>query len=633
MKHQETAQQIVQSVGGVSNVKSVYHCVTRLRFELKDNNKADQAALKKLDMVMGTNISGEQFQVIIGNDVPKVFDEMVKAYPALKQSAEGNKQADGKKQNVVLKIFETIAGVFAPMLPAITAAGILKGLLALFVTLDWLSAGTDTYRILSAIGDGVFYFLPMLISFSAARKFGSNPYIAVGVGAALMYPDMGALLSSGNPVSFLSIPVTAVSYGSSVIPILLAIWILSYVEKTVDRFIIPSLKLLLVPLISLLVMVPVTLIAIGPLGTFVGDGLSGGINWLLNEGGLISGIVLGGAMALIVMTGMHYALVPVIISNLATLGFDKFLPLTFISNMGQAGATLGVFFRAKDKKLKSVALSTSFTALMGVTEPAMYGVNMKYKKPFIAAMIGSAAGGGFALAFGAKAYALAGNGGIPGLPGLVGQTFWYAFGGMVIAFVVAAIVTVLLGFQEEADDAEQISGSIAAKPAEPTPAAQAEVEAEPASATADSTAYAPMTGKAIPLKEVNDPTFGDELMGKGVAFVPTIGELVSPISGTVMNVFRTKHAMVIRSAEGMELLIHVGINTVKLRGQFFDAHVQAGDQIQVGDKLLTFDLAQISQNYDITTAMVVTNTADYKQILPLKLGEIASGEPVLTAEL
>jgi PTS system beta-glucosides-specific IIC component len=194
---------------------------------------------------------------------------------------------------------------------------------------------------------------------------------------------------------------------------------------------------------------------------------------------------------------------------------------------------------------------------------------------------------------------------------------------------------VLLGFQEEADDAEQISGSIAAKPADVTPAAPApvEVEVEPASATADSTAYAPMTGKAIPLKEVNDPTFGDELMGKGIAFVPTVGELVSPVSGTVMNVFKTKHAMVIRNTDGMELLIHVGINTVKLRGQFFEAHVQAGDPIQAGDKLLTFDLAQIAQNYDITTAMVVTNTADYKQILPLKLGEVAFGEPVLKAEL
>ncbi|UQZ35646.1 PTS beta-glucoside transporter subunit EIIBCA [Paenibacillus sp. PK3_47] len=640
MKHQVTAQQIVKSVGGVSNVNSVYHCVTRLRFELKDDSKADQAALKKLDMVMGTNISGEQFQVIIGNDVPKVYDEVVKAFPALKQNAEGSKKEGEKKQNVILKIFETIAGVFAPMLPAITAAGILKGLLALFVTLEWMSAGTDTYRILSAIGDGVFYFLPILIAFSAARKFGSNPFIAAGVSAALMYPDMGALLSSGEPVSFLSIPVTAVSYASSVIPILLAVWLLSYVEKTVDRFVIPSLKLLLVPLISLLIMVPVTLIAIGPLGTFIGDGLSGGINWLLNEGGLISGIILGGTMALITMTGMHYALVPVIISNLATLGFDKFLPLTYISNMGQAGATMGVFLRAKDKKLKSVALSTSVTALMGVTEPAMYGVNMKYKKPFIAAMIGSAAGGGFALAFGVKAYALAGNGGIPGLPGLVGQTFWYALGGMGIAFVLSAVVTVLLGFKEESDDAGQISASTA-PPAAPaaraasavTAPAPVEITDEPASATADDTAYAPMTGKAIPLQEVNDPTFGDELMGKGIAFVPTVGELVSPISGTVMNVFKTKHALVIRSAAGMELLIHVGINTVKLRGQFFEAHVQTGDAIQAGDKLLTFDLEQIARNYDITTAMVVTNTADYKQVLPVKLGAVGFGEPVLKAEL
>lgn len=352
MKHQETAQEIIKAVGGTNNINSVYHCVTRLRFDLKDNEKVDNGSLKKLDKVMGTNISGDQFQVIIGNDVAKVFDAMVKENPAIQQTTENKEPKSDKKQNVVLKIFETIAGVFAPMLPAITAAGMLKGLLALFVSVGWMSAGTDTYRILSAIGDGVFHYLPLLIAVSAARKFGSNPFVAIALGTALMYPDMTALLSSGESVGFLGIPVTAVSYASSVIPILLAVWLMSYVEKWVDRVIPAALKLLLVPLITLLVMVPVTLIAIGPLGTFVGSGLSGGINWLLNEGGLIAGIVLGGAMALIIMTGMHYALVPIILSNIATLGFDKFLPLTFISNMGQAGATLGVFFRAKDKNSK-----------------------------------------------------------------------------------------------------------------------------------------------------------------------------------------------------------------------------------------------------------------------------------------
>ncbi|WP_427051867.1 beta-glucoside-specific PTS transporter subunit IIABC [Paenibacillus sp. TC-CSREp1] len=639
MKHQDTAQQIIKAVGGKDNINSVYHCVTRLRFDLKSNDQVDNTALKQLDKVMGTNISGDQFQVIIGNDVSKVFDAMVKEEPSIQQNADNKQPKPEKSKNVILNIFETIAGVFAPMLPAITAAGMLKGLLALFVSLEWMSAGTDTYRILSAIGDGVFHYLPLLIAVSAARKFGSNPFVAIALGTALMYPDMGTLLSGGESVAFLGIPVTAVSYASSVIPILLAVWLMSYVEKWVDRIIPAALKLLLVPLITLLIMVPVTLIAIGPLGTFVGNGLSGGINWLLNEGGLIAGIVLGGAMALIIMTGMHYALVPIILSNIATLGFDKFLPLTFISNMGQAGATLGVFFRAKDKKLKTVALSTSFTALMGVTEPAMYGVNMKYKKPFAAAMIGSAVGGGFALAFGAKAYVLAGNGGLPGLPSLVGQTFLYSFGGMIIAFVVGTIVSILFGIKEEQGDAEELARF--------TPGASnasAETAAKDASTvntddlgvpspTGDAMAYAPMTGKSIPLQEVNDPTFGDELMGKGVAFVPSLGELVSPVTGTVMNVFKTKHAIVIRSDEGMELLIHVGINTVKLRGQYFEAHVATGARVQAGDLLLTFDLDEIAKQYDITTAMVVTNTADYREIVPVQPGDIQMGEKVLTANL
>ncbi|KQY94054.1 PTS beta-glucoside transporter subunit IIA [Paenibacillus sp. Root52] len=638
MKHQETAQGIIKAVGGTDNINSVYHCVTRLRFDLKDNDKVDNGSLKQLDKVMGTNISGDQFQVIIGNDVSKVFDAMVKDHPAIGQSTETKQPKPDKNKNIILNIFETIAGVFAPMLPAITAAGMLKGLLALFVSVGWMTAGTDVYRILSAIGDGVFHYLPLLIAVSAARKFGSNPFVAIALGTALMYPDMSKLLDGSQSVAFLGIPVTAVSYASSVIPILLAVWLMSYVEKWVDRIIPAALKLLLVPLITLLVMVPVTLIAIGPLGTFVGNGLSGGINWLLNEGGLIAGIVLGGAMALIIMTGMHYALVPIILSNIATLGFDKFLPLTFISNMGQAGATLGVFFRAKDKKLKTVALSTSFTALMGVTEPAMYGVNMKYKKPFAAAMIGSAVGGGFALAFGAKAYVLAGNGGLPGLPSLIGQTFWYSLGGMALAFIVGTIMSVVFGIKEEEGDAEalaQFSPSATASP-KATPANNASVDVDDMGApapTGNATAVAPMTGKAIPLQEVNDPTFGDELMGKGVAFVPSIGELVSPVTGTVMNVFKTKHAIVVRSDDGMELLIHVGINTVKLRGQYFESHVTSGTRVQAGDLMLTFELDEIAKEYDITTAMVVTNTADYRTVQPVQLGDIQMGQDVLKAEL
>ncbi|MEF2965688.1 beta-glucoside-specific PTS transporter subunit IIABC [Paenibacillus sp. M1] len=635
MNYQETAKKIVEGVGGKSNINSVYHCITRLRFNLKDNDKADKRALEGLDKVMGTNIAADQYQVIIGNDVSKVFDALVKEYPEL-QEKKAAETSEKKSKNAISRLFDFIASVFASILPAIAGAGLLKGFIALFVSLGWMTAGSDTYRIISAIGDGVFHYLPMLIAFSAARKFNANPFVAAAVSMALMYPDITTLLSSGDPVSFLGIPVTPVTYASSVIPILLSVWLLSYVEKGFNRIIPASLKLLFVPLLSLLVVVPITLIAIGPLGTFVGDALSGGINWLIIKGGLLSGIVLGGAMALIVMTGMHYALVPVILGNLATAGFDKFLPLTYISNMGQAGATVGVFFRAKDKKLKSLALSTSLTALMGVTEPAMYGVNMRYKKPFLAAMIGSAAGGGFALMFGVNAYVLASNGGIPGIPAFIGPTFWYAIAGMAIAFVVSLIASVILGINEEAGAGGEVTKESASDNATNSATSEAAsvvvVEDEQIEVT-NETIVSPMQGKAIPLTEMDDPTFGEEMMGKGVAFVPVVGELVSPVNGTVKNVFKTKHSLVIRSEEGAELLIHVGINTVKLRGQYFEAHVKAGDVVRAGDKLLTFDLVNIAKEYDITTAMVVTNTAEYTKVEPVKLGEISMNQPVLKVEV
>jgi len=641
MNNQETAKKIIESVGGLHNVNSVYHCITRLRFSLKDNDKANAAELKKLDKVMGTNIAGDQYQVIIGNDVAKVFNAMAQEYPSLKGDAAPAAQTSGQKKtkNPISRLFDFIAGVFAPILPAIAGAGLLKGFVALFVAWNWMSVDTDVYRIISAIGDGVFYFLPILIAVSASRKFGANPYVGIAVVAALLYPDMGALLSSGNPVSFLGLPVTAVTYSSTVIPILLAIWLMAYVEKWVDKIMPSSVKLLFVPLITLVVVVPITLIAIGPLGTVIGNGLSGGINWLLASGGVVGGVILGGAMALIVMTGMHYAIVPVILSNLATVGFDKFLPLTYISNMGQAGATFGVFFRAKDKKLKSVALSTSFTALMGVTEPAMYGVNMTYKKPFIAGMIGSAAGGAFAMGFGVNAYVLAGNGGLPGLPAMIGPTFVYAIISMAIAFVVATAVSLILGIKEDIPVPD--ATNFGAKKAEPAQAATSSPAAsditvveEPAKIPAtNEIILSPMNGRSIPLTEVADPTFGDELMGKGIAFVPSEGLLTSPVNGTVMNIFKTKHAIVIHSDSGAELLIHVGINTVKLRGQYFKALVESGTKVMAGDPILNFDLEKIAAEYDTTTAMVVTNTPDYAVVEALELGDVAVTKPVLKVEV
>ncbi|MBC1948406.1 PTS transporter subunit EIIC [Listeria welshimeri] len=609
MDYNQLAKEIIQAVGGKGNVNEVYHCITRLRFQLKDQSKVNEQQLKDLDKVMGTNIAGNQFQVIIGNDVPKVFDALVEENPAWKNKETANKTTRQKGvKGFFSNIFDALSGVFAPILPAIAGAGLIKGFMALFVSLDWLATNTETYRILMAIGDGVFYFLPILVAVSAARYFKANMFVALGIGAALLYPDLTALLSAGKVPHFIGLPVTPVTYAYSVIPILLAIWIMSYVEKWVDRIIPTSLKLLFVPLITMFIVVPLTLVVIGPLGTFVGDGVSGGINWLLNNGGVIGGILIGGAMAIIVMTGMHYAIVPFVISNLAKYGYDKFLPLTYISNMSQAGATFGVFFRAKDKKLKSLAFSTGLTALMGVTEPAMYGINVVYKRPFMASLIGGAAGGGFAMMFGVKAYVLTGNGGIPGLPGLVGDTFVYALIAMALAFIVALIFSYIFGIDKQLVEATPVVEKVAA---------------------GTEILQAPVAGELVKMSEVNDTTFADEIMGKSIAIKPNEGKLYAPANGTIISLFKTKHAIAMQTDNGAEILLHVGIDTVKLDGNYFTAHVANGDVVEQGDLLVTFDMEKIAEKYDTTTIMVVTNTNEYSLIESKDNGAVTKGNQVM----
>ena len=658
MKYEKDAPQIVAGVGGIDNIRSVYHCVTRVRFDLIDNSKADSTALKAITPVMGTNVQGDQFQVIIGNDVARVFEAMTAAYPALKTMAPGangeggasgaaataSTDANGKpvkRPNPFSRLLDFIAGVFAPILPAIAGAGLLKGFLALFVSLGWASNTTDTYAILSAISDGVFYFLPMLVAVSAARKFGANMFVAMGVAGALLYPALVTLMGTGDAIDFLGAPVTAVSYGSTVIPILLAIWLMSYVEKGMNRITPGAIKTLVVPLVTLVVVIPITLIVLGPLGSFVGDGLSGGINWLLDNGGVFAGIVLGGLLPLIVMTGMHYALVPFIITNLATLGFDKFLPLTYVSNMGQAGAAFGVALRTKSKSLKSLAFSTSFTALMGVTEPAMYGVNLRFKKPFIAGMIGSAAGGAIMMGFGVKAYVLAANGGLPGLPALVGETFVWALVGLVVAFIVATVATLLIGFTEDAAVAEADRAAVADTLATPgasaagagagmDAAASTIVPAPTAAAGTSLSLASPLNGQAVELSTVSDPTFAGGVLGLGAAIIPSDGELVSPVTGTVLTMFNTGHAVALRSDDGAEILLHIGIDTVNLQGVGFTALVATGDRVTVGQPLVNFDLEAITAKYDPVTVMILTNTDDYASVTMAPAGPVQRGSALVT---
>ncbi|WML28247.1 beta-glucoside-specific PTS transporter subunit IIABC [Neobacillus sp. OS1-33] len=613
MDYNKSAKEILELVGGEVNIQHVIHCMTRLRFNLHDNSKVDRKKLEKVEGVMGTNISGDQFQIIIGNDVPKVYNAIL-GNSSIKADSQGKKS--GKKKNVINSIFDVISGVFTPILPAIAGAGMIKGLLAAALAFGWLSDKSQIYTILNAIGDGAFYFLPILLAVSAARKFGSNVYVAATIAAALLHPTLTALLSAGKPVEFLGLPVTAVTYSSTVIPILLAIWIAAKVEKWVDRIIPSMFKLILVPTLTILIVVPVTLIAVGPLGSFIGNWLSLGVGALFDHAGIVAGLILGGTWSLIIMTGMHYAFLPIAMNNLATKGYDVIMPSMFMANMGQAGATFGVSLRSKNKSFKSLAMTTSITAVMGITEPAMYGVNMRLKKPFIAGLIGGAVGGAYYSAVGVKYFILGGSAGLPGIPSFIGETFVLAILGFPIAFAAGAIAALIMGFEDVESEEENSSVTD-----EKVPNNQSDL------VVAAEQVYSPIKGVVKPLTEVNDSTFSSGIMGKGFAIQPEEGKVVSPVAGKITTIFKTKHAIGITSDNGAEILIHVGIDTVKLNGKHFTSHVKDGDFVEMGDTLVTFDIHAIkAEGFDLITPVIITNPDRYQSINPVKEGKINSRE-------
>ncbi|MDQ0661013.1 beta-glucoside-specific PTS transporter subunit IIABC [Paenibacillus sp. W2I17] len=616
MDKQQLSKDILKLVGGEENIDQVTHCMTRLRFNLNDNQKADKATLKNTPGVMGVMENGGQFQVIIGNDVPVVYNALVgnmSKSPNADNATSSASTGEKKKRNPVSALFDFISGIFTPILPAITGAGMIKGIVAILVALEWLSDTSSTYIILSAIGDGAFYFLPIILAISAARKLGSNMYIGAALAAGIMHPTITALLVEGDS-TFAGIKVIAATYASSVIPIILAIWIASYVEKAVNHVTHASLKLLVVPTVTLLIMVPLTLITVGPLGTVLGNGLSGGIAWLFDNMSIFASILIGGTMSLLIITGMHYALLPIVVGSIATLGYDYIIPLMFAANWAQSGSAVGVALKSKNAQTRSLGYSTGLTAFMGITEPAMYGINMKFKKPFIAALIGGAAGGAFMGIFQAKAFVPVGLAGLPSVAAYISSdisTLIYAVGGALVALLVAAVLTYILGFQEE-----NASEPVAAPAAEPaTPAATTSAAVTEEAKAQDEQVFSPITGEVKPLSEVPDPAFSEEIMGKGFAIQPSEGRVVSPINGTVFSLSKSGHAIGLVSDTGAEMLIHIGIDTVKLKGQFFSPKVQAGAKVTVGDVLMEFDREQIEKaGYTTITPVIITNMHQYESI-------------------
>lgn len=583
-------KRILSFVGNENNIQSITHCATRLRMSFKDRTLVDEEAIKQLNGVLGTMEKGGQFQIIIGPAVNSVYAEMIEG---TKFEGETVSSDSKEKKNIVTVFLDTVAGIFTPLLPLLAGSGVLRGIVLLLTQLGWLSTESSTYTILTVSSTAVFYFLPLLLAFTSAKKFGANQYIAVAILGALIMPDFVALMGdggNGTMSSFIGIPVVLMGYSSTVILAILAVWCQSKLENLLRKIIPVSLHLLFVSLITLLVMVPLTAIVFGPFGVYVGQGFAGLVNSLMSFNGWIAGAFIGGIWNVMVIFGLQWAVNPVMIQNISILGYDRIVPLSSAANFGMAGAAFGTLLKTKDTKMKSFSLSALLSIFFaGITEPAIYGIAVRYKRPLIGAIIGGAVGGAFMGGMSVNAYAFV-FGGLTTIPAFVGDTLIYYVIGLFICFAVGTIATMILGLDE------------------------GEVPAENSSTEKRSDIKVPLQGQLIKLEEVNDEVFSSGMMGTGYAVKPTAGKVYAPFDGVVTMIFPTKHAIGLTSNDGTELLIHIGVNTVELNGKYFEAFVAQGDKIEQGQQLIAFDIEKIeAAGYDVTVPVVITNSDELSQ--------------------
>ncbi len=612
--YDQLSKDIVKYIGGEDNVISLFHCATRLRFKVKDEAGVDKKHLEQLKGVITVINSGGQMQVVIGNDVADVY-EAIFANTGLKPENKENDNKSQEKKNLLNTFMETISGIFAPVLGAMSGAGMLKALLILCTTCGLLTADMGTYRILYAAADGVFTFIPMFLAITAARKFKANEFVSLGIAAALVYPDMTAAFSAGEALTFLKIPVVLVSYTSSVIPIVISIYALSKLEKGLKKIVPSVCKTFLTPMLSLMIMVPATYLVIGPISDTAGKLLASGYTALVGFNPMIAGGILGLIWPAAVMFGLHWGFVPIVMNNIAEYGRDTLFVITGPNNMAQAGATLGVFLKTKNKEIKELAGPAALSAVLaGITEPAIYGVTLRFKRPFFIGAVFSGIAGAIVAVAGTGAPTLLGTS-ILTLPGYIGVGFAGFLIACAIAYFGSAIVTYLFGYSDDMlpkdneGEAENKTEKIVEK----------DVEIK-----------APVNGKAIALSEVKDEVFAGGALGKGAAIIPEDGRICAPCDGVVSLVYPTGHAIGIQSENGAELLIHIGMDTVTLEGKCFDIKVKQGQAVKAGEILIEADLEGIrSAGLDTTTPIVVTNVDDYVDITVENVGNIKAGDRLL----
>lgn len=598
MKYQKTAKEIYTAVGGSENIQTATHCITRLRLTLKNQNQVNDEEVKAIPGVMGVMKKAGQYHIILGNDVANYYRAFTKL-----GNFSAEPVASTEKKNVFEILIDVISGCMSPLIPALLGGGMVKVLLIILPLIGVLSETSSTYAVLSFFGDAPFYFMPVMLAFTAAQKFGVTPMLAVAVGGIMLHPNFAAMVAAGDPVSIFGLPITLASYGSSVIPILIMVWLMKYVEAFFNRIIPAVMKNLLQPLAVLLLSGVIALVVVGPLGTFAGQGLSAAVIWIQAKAGWLALGLMSALMPLIVMTGMHWAFAPIFLIASAATPDVLILPAMLAANIAQGAAALAVSMKAKDKNLKQVAFGAGISALLaGVTEPALYGVTLKYKKPLYAAMISGGLCGIFMGITGVEPYAFA----VPSLVSLPQFINGSIDGNFINACIVAAasiVITFALtwffGIEEEVTTADAVLEVVESGSSDPKKV------------------LAPVKGKVIPLEKVNDSAFSSKVMGQGIAIIPEENTIVAPFDGTVSALFPTKHAIGLTSEAGMELLIHVGIDTVELNGKYFDSLVAVGDTVKAGQPLLTVDFAGVkAAGYDTVIPIVVTNSDTFIDVVP-----------------
>ena len=618
MDFKKLASDILKLVGGKENVESVTHCMTRLRFSLSDTKKADVDALKKLKGVQGVVTKNGQFQVVIGTDVGTVCDEIHKLGKFDTTTKAGGNEPTG----IVGAFFGTLTAIFQPIIPALAGSGMIKALLALLVAFKLVNTGSQTYQIFTAFGDALFAFMPFILAYSAAKRFKVNPYISAALAGVLLHSAFTGL-NTGDPVLLFGfIPVTMVAYGGSVVPILLIVWVQSFIEPFANKISPKPLKIFLAPMITIIVTGILGITIAGPLGNLIGKVLAIGFNFLNNYAGWLIPFLMGTFCPFFVMTGMHYCFAPIQTIQYATLGYGTILgPGMLASNIAQGTAALVVGAKSKNKEIKQLGFSSGVTGLMGITEPALYGINLRLKTPLYAAMIGGGVAGLYAGITGIHTFSST-TAGIFALPVYIGgdsiMNVVNAAITIVISMVVTAIATLVLGFKDPVEE-------------EKAPAEEVKKVSENIShASAKKIAIdSPLRGEIIPLTEVKDEVFSAGIIGKGAAVLPSEGEVTAPEDADVISVFDTGHAIGLTLKNGVEILVHIGLDTVELKGKYFTVHVKQGDKVTKGQKLISFDVEGIkAAGYDVTTPVIVSNTSDYLDVLSKKNGQ--AGKELIT---